>query len=300
MGLTGLSESQMEVEQIEALERALKEQTSNVAVYLWNNAARKWAHRPSVPEKDVSGNILRSVHNTTPVTQNVGKGTIERNNLEVDNDITPAGQWVVFFTGTDLYQLYFRSTDEAGDTLKKLSNKTGRAGSLFYDDSIDGGSTEIRFSVTKGDTSFQFGDALRFTTTVSSQADSRSVAAGSVEKNNSGDGIIGEISIDEAADAPIDEWVILFIDPQHFNLKGRKTGVLTTNSEPHAGTVGEEFHHQDTGFRFSIMPGAKVFKAGDRFRFRTAEVGVIQATSESSGIMALMLNRDDRPPRRTR
>lgn len=286
IGLTGIPEDQMGSEQQEALEQALREKMSNVAVYLWSEVARKWAHNPSNPVQETD--ILHSIHNTIPISHNAGTGTVQRTSIEMDNDVTPAGQWVLFFTGTDRYQLYFRKD---GTMLQKLSDKTGYVGNLYHDDGVTGAGTEIQFVVTGGDVDFQFGDVLRFTTTESfSQDGSRSLLASGVEDDNLGDGMIGGISLD--SDTPVDEWVVLFIDPQHFQLKGRTKGVAMNT-----GTVGEEFRDDTTGISFTIMPGQSDFAAGDRFKFRTAEVGEIQASVESSGVLTLMLNQDNRPPR---
>ena len=286
IGLTGIPEDQMGAEQQEALEQALREKISNVAVYLWSEAARKWVHNPSNPVQETD--ILHSIHNTIPISHNAGTGIVQRTSIEVNNNVTPAGQWVLFFTGTDRYQLYFRKD---GEMLQKLSDKTGYAGNLYHDDGVTGAGTEIQFIVTEGDVDFQYGDVLKFTTTESfGQAGSRSVLISGAEDANLGDGIMGEISLD--SDTPVDEWAVLFTDPQHFQLRGRITGVATST-----GTVGEEFRDETTGISFTIMPGRSDFAAGDKFKFRTAEVGEIQASIESSGVLTLMLNQDNRPPR---
>jgi hypothetical protein len=286
IGLTGIPEDQMGSEQQEALEQALREKISDVAVYLWSEAARKWVHNPSNPVQETD--VLHSIHNTIPISHNAGTGIIQRTSIEVDNDVTPAGQWVLFFTGTERYQLYFRKD---GEMLQRLSDKTGYVGNLYHDDGVTGAGTGIQFVVTEGDVDFQYGDVLRFTTTESfSQDGSRSVLVGSAEDDNLGDGIIGEVSLD--SDTPVDEWVALFTDPQHFQLKGRTTGVAMNT-----GNVGEEFRDDTTGISFTIMPGQSGFAAGDRFKFRTAEVGEIQASVEASGVLTLMFNQDNRPPR---
>jgi hypothetical protein len=104
------------------------------------------------------------------------------------------------------------------------------------------------------------------------------------------------ISIDDGSNTPIDDWSIIFIDSQQFRVEGIKTGVLSKNNETYIGNLGEEFYHQSTGFRFTIIPELDNFAAGDEFRFETLEVGVIEATAESSGIFSLMQNKDSQPP----
>lgn len=185
-GLTDISEDQMSSDQRENFRRVLKDRVSGMAIYLWNETARKWAHIPSKPELDDNGNILRIIHCTIPVSS--------------DGDLNAASKW------------------------------------------------------------------------------------------------IGEITIDEKSNTPVDEWTILFLDPQHFYVEGARTGVLQRNGNPFIGTVGEEFYHQPTGFRFTIPGDAGPFSAGDSFKFTTVEAGMIQADSQTSGIFSLMLNRDQRPP----
>ncbi len=187
IGLADIPDDQLSVDQKNDLDQALKERASNIAIYLWYEAARKWAYMPSAPVLDNTGNILRRIHNTTTVRQG-------------DDDLPPVSEW------------------------------------------------------------------------------------------------IGEISVNVGADTPVDEWTIIFLDPQSFQLQGSRTGVLRKNNSTYIGTVREEFYHEATGLKLTIEQGITTFADGDEFTFNTVEVGIIQATSESSGIFSLMLNRDDRPP----
>ncbi len=295
IGLADIPTDELIPEQIEALERMLKERIAGIAIHRWYENAQKWANIPSTPVLDTDGNILSRIHNSIPATQNTGTGNIQTSNTQTDPDATPVGEWVIFFIDSDRYQLYFR--DSSGNAqLRTLSNKIGYAGQLYNDDAATGGGTEIQFTVAQGDTPFQFGDVLRFITIESVSQGTRTVLVSNVRQGRESDGIVRNISIDEGSDPPVDEWAILFLDPEHFHLQGEETGVIEKNNEPYIGTLGEEFHDQTTGFRFTIMPGAEVLKAGHRFRFKTMEVGTIQAALELTGTFNLMLNRDTRPP----
>ena len=296
MGLADVPTDQLIAEQIEALEQMLKERIADIAVHRWYESVRKWANIPSTPLLDASGNILSRIHNSVPTSQNVGTGRVSTSGIHVDHDVTPAGEWVILFTDSDRYQLYFR--DAGGNSqLRKLSDKVGYAGQVYHDDDVDGGGTEIQFLVPQDDTQFQFGDVLGFITLESiGQDGSRTAQISNLRRVKESDAVIRDISIDEGGNAPVDEWVILFIDPQHFHLQGKKTGVIERNNGPYIGTMGEEFHDQTTGFRFTIMPGARTIGTGHKFSFRTVEAGIIQAETELTGTFSLMLNRDTRPP----
>ena len=107
-------------DQKKLLEQALKEKVSSIAIYRWCADARKWANMPSEAQLDTTGDILSSIQSTTPDSQNTGDGRLERTVIEVDDDLTPAGEWVLFFTGTERYQVYFRDRD-GSSLLRKLS-----------------------------------------------------------------------------------------------------------------------------------------------------------------------------------
>ncbi|MBD3181558.1 T9SS type A sorting domain-containing protein [Candidatus Poribacteria bacterium] len=183
IGLAGVPEEQMEPDQKAFFEQTLKERTSEMCIYRWNQDAKKWVYVPSEPELDNSGNILRRIHATLP-------------EIIIEEGVTPINKW------------------------------------------------------------------------------------------------IGPVSIQEDANTPIDEWTIIFDDQDNFRLTGDKTGVLEVNGQPLIGTLGQEFYHSKTGFRFTIFQDERNFVQGDRFSFKTLVTGTIQGNVYKTGTFTLMSNKD--------
>ncbi len=116
------------------------------------------------------------------------------------------------------------------------------------------------------------------------------------EVKTSGKGLINNISIDENANTPIDEWNINFTDNQHYTVEGIRHGYIMKDGKPYVGTVGEEFYDAQTGIRLKILEGGIKFSAGDRLKFKTFESATIEAESEWAGIFSLIISNDNRPP----
>jgi len=295
IGLGDVPEDSMEPDQRETLKQILKERISSMAVYAWNENAKKWVYNTSEPVLDDNANILQKTHNTAPLSQNIGDGSIERGDIQVNSEITPVGEWVVFFVDTNVYELYFRSPGDL--SLKKLSDKIGRTGSFYQDDSLGGAGTELQFTIHKGNVDFRFGDVIRFNTVETINQDGiRLVTLGTIDRRNSGDGTISTFVLDDNADTLLDEWVILFINSQQYYIQGLESGIISQNDAPLIGTVDKEYHDPGTGFKFNIKAGLKPFKIGDKFKFRTSSVGSVKSAIKTSGIFSLVYNTDNRPP----
>jgi hypothetical protein len=185
IGLGNIPDNLLQTEQLDILERTLKERVSNIGIYLWYESANRWARLPSRPIFSAGENLLKSVY-------------------------------------------------------------------AFMNDS------KIKI--------------------------------------NTGSGIVSILSLDENANTPVDEWNINFSDSDHFNVEGVKTGIIKQNGQPYIGIVGEEFHDQNTGIKLKVITGTIPFVYGDILKFKTIEVGTIEADSEQAGVFCLMMNKDNRPP----
>ncbi len=111
----------------------------------------------------------------------------------------------------------------------------------------------------------------------------------SIRRNNNGDGILRLLTGKHQAQP--DNWVILFMTDQTFQVEGQSIGLLTTR-----GQVGEEYHDPTTGLRFEVSNGRDIFDTGDSFLFQTKEVGRVQAETNVLGTFALMQSSDHTSP----
>ena len=111
-----------------------------------------------------------------------------------------------------------------------------------------------------------------------------------------GGGRIQYIHLEENSSIPLDQWVILFTDSEHFQIEGKKNGPLSQNGQPIRGKVGSEFVYPEFGLRLKISTGDREFEAGDSFRFNTKETGRIRAEVPMLGTLTLMQSNDTIPP----
>jgi hypothetical protein len=111
-----------------------------------------------------------------------------------------------------------------------------------------------------------------------------------------GNGIVSLIYTDENANTPVDDWNISFIDSDHFNVAGNKTGIIKKGGQVYSGTVGDEFYDNVTGIHIKLIFGLTPFSSNDRLSFKTIDTGIIEAESQWAGIFSLMLSNDSRPP----
>jgi hypothetical protein len=109
-------------------------------------------------------------------------------------------------------------------------------------------------------------------------------------------GIEGGRERGQEGEGPSDQWVILFIDSEHFQVEGQKTGILSRNGKPVIGEVGEEFAFPEFGLTLKILAGTSEFQAGDSFRFETKAAGRVRAEVPMLGTYALMRSNDTIPP----
>jgi len=287
IGFGDIPYSELDVEQKTAIEQALEETAKDFAMYLWQESAKKWVKLDSTLVSDAKGGILKQAHPASITTENAGDGEIA--DVKVDDEITPAGDWVLMFTSDSKYRLLF---GEPGGLLREIIS--GADISIFPQDIPEELPERINLQITSGGEDFEFGDTFRFTTTASILDGQRHLSVSYVRDRNEGDGVIQ--SLDGDAETPVDKWVIFLVDNTHFQLEGEQTGILKQNGEPKLGEVGEEFFNPESGLRFTIINGSFPFAPGDKFKFETREVGVVRANTAYIGTFNLMSSSDTIPP----
>ena len=286
IGLGDTPYSELDSEQQIAIEGAVQEAAKDFAVYLWHEPAKKWVKLDSALVSDSQGGIS---HPASRTTKNTGDGKI--NTVNVDEEITPEGDWVLMFTARSKYRLLFA---EAGGTLREVISNADIA--TFPQDAPEGMPEKISVSVTLGEEDYEFGDTFRFTTTASMREGQRHLGVSYIGDRNEGDGIIQSLTVEENAGIPVDKWVIFFVDKNHFQVEGERTGVVKQDGKPKLGAVGEAFFDPAFGLRVTVINGEYPFAPGDRFKFETKEVGVVRANTPYLGTFSLMSNADTIPP----
>jgi hypothetical protein len=150
LGLNGISDSQLELEQLDVIENTLKDRVSNIGVYLWYESAKRWARLPSAAVLDdkVQAFLIDDVNKT-------GNGIISLIYTD-ENANTPVDDWNISFIDSS----HFNVTGNKTGTIKKDGQVySGTVGDEFYDNV-----TGIHIKLISGLTPFSSDDRLTFKT----------------------------------------------------------------------------------------------------------------------------------------
>ena len=280
-------------DQIVTIDEGLEEVAKEIGMYLWVDMLRNWVRLDSelVTSSDGSMQIQSTLANLS--ASNHGDGEIQM--VPFDPATDPAtvrvGKWVLLFTSPGAYRVLISEQEKSLELIdpNRFVDSSTQAPSVFRDG--------VAIGIRLGENDFQFGDVLTFQVygTVSTGSDSTRYAS-AFREENIGRGSIQYIRLEENSSMPLDQWVILFIDSDHFQIEGEKNGILSRNGQPVRGKVGSEFVYPEFGFRLKISAGAREFEAGDSFRFKTKETGRIRAEVPMLGTLTLMQSNDTIPP----
>lgn len=276
-------------DQIVTIDEGLEEVAKEIGMYLWVDTLKNWIRLDSelVTSSDRSMQIQSTLANIS--ASNHGDGEIQT--VPIDPTGTRIGKWVLLFTSSETYRVFISEEEKSLELIdpSRFVDPSTQAPSVFR----DGVAIGIRF----GENDFQFGDVLTFQVygTVSSGSDTTFYAS-AFREENIGRGSIQYIRLEESSSMPPDQWVILFIDSEHFQIEGKKHGLLSRNGQPVRGKVGREFVYPEFGLRLKISAGEREFEAGDSFRFNTKETGRIRAQVPMLGTLGLMQSNDTIPP----
>ena len=293
LGLEEISEPVPD--QIVTIDEGAEAVAKEIGMYLWVDTLQNWVRLDSelVTSSDGLMQIQPTLANISPSNQGDG----EINTVRVEPTNARVGKWVLLFTSSETYRLLI---SEEGKPLE-LIDPDRFVDPSFQDPSIS--SDGVAIGIELGENSFQFGDILTFQTYSSGANDSDTTFdttttffASSFREENIGRGSIQYVNLDENSSISPDHWLILFTDSEHFQVEGKKNGILSRNGQPVRGKVGSEFVYSEFGLRLKISAGTREFEAGDSFLFSTKETGRIRAEVPMLGTLTLMQSDDTIPP----
>ena len=285
------------------LNAAIETRVRHIGAYLWIDALANWTKLDSEVKRHSNGSIYTSVRATRIRNNNTGDGSI--NDVVIASEGANVGDWVVLFENARTYRLLFipeESTEDPETSDNRRLKEIGREIPLisFNREGAPSfvGTQGFGLDFETGDTSFQFGDVLRFRITQLEVAGEESIQSyvSSFGSRNRGDGTIQYFDLSPETTIPKDTWLIMFVSPTAFQIEGKNSGVLAKDGEPIYGTVGKPFEHSDYGLNLLITHGPTPFEAGDRFLFETATVGTIEAKTLYLGQITCLQSEDTIPP----
>ena len=287
----------------ETLSAAVEERARNIGAYLWLDALSNWTRLDSEIKRHPNGGI----HTATRATQIRNDNTSDRRikDVNIPSEGANIGVWIILFETAQTYRLLFIPGDPSEVTTLDNRQLEEIARGIPLRSFTHAGITstaavpEFTFDIEEGDTSFQFGDILRFSVTqleVPGEVGSSQFYASSFISGNRGDGTIQYLDLSPETTIPLDTWLIMFVSPTQFQIEGRNSGVLTKDGVPIYGTVGKPFEYSDYGLNLLITQGPIPFVVSDRFLFETSKVGTIQAKTSYLGTVTCLRSEDKVPP----
>lgn len=286
-GDTSINFSGFSREQIVAIDVGAEQRAKEIAVYLWLERLGKWTRLASELVTASNGSIEVQPTIASLTSSNSGDGGLL--NVQLDPAGTRMGRWVLFFTSASTYRLL---VGEDAAPLKVIASD--RYVGFPQDPPVytNGVSIDIEY----GRKAFRFGDVLTFDVIRDSVSRDSSLFAVSYYEENRGTGTMQYLRVAPGSKMPRDRWVILFVDPEHFQIEGQEAGILSRDGKPVQGVVGEEFSYPEYGLTLKLTQGRWMFETGDSFTFETREVGRVRAEVPMLGPLTLMQGDDVIPP----
>ena len=291
-----------------ALDTAVASRARELGVYLFSSTLGHWTRLPSQQLADGTGAIQQRMHVTRISADNIGESILR--DVRIQPEGAPSGKYILFFTGSQSYRLFFVPSVEEMPELETLQNLSPSEQLANF--STDYPSYRHGFSLSVEldyEHPFVFGDVLTFNITSllqptdfetdpdTAEQELRWYASG-FRNTNRGTGTLSYVELTSDSVIPEDEWIVFFLNDTEFQVEGEQTGMLRsqTDGTPLRGTVGEPFSYAQYGLSFEITRGERAFTPGDTFRFQTRPVGTIRATTAQLGPVTLMYTDDTLPP----
>ena len=274
-------------EQITAINAGAEQRAKEIGVYLWVERLGQWTRLASELITAANGSIEVQPTIASATSSNFGGGGLL--NVLLDPAETRIGRRVLLFTSASTYRLLVGE-----DTAPLKVVASDRYVGFPQDPPVytDGVSIDIEYDRKE----FRFGDVLTFDVIQDSASGDSSLYAVSYLEENRGTGVMQYLRLAPGSNMPRDQWVILFVDSEHFQIEGQETGILSRNGNPIQGVVGEEFSFPEFGLTLKLTQGRWMFEAGDSFTFETREVGRVRAEVPILGPLTLMRSDDVIPP----
>ena len=277
-------------DQIVTIDEGVEAIAKGIGMYLWVDELKNWVRLDS--ELLTSSDGLMQTQSTLANISASNHGDGEIHTVPIDPAATVrVGKWVLLFTSSETYRVLISEEEQSLELIDpdRFVDPSPQAPSVFSDG--------VAIGIELGENDFQFGDVLTFQIFESASSGSNTTFfASSFREHNIGRGSLQYVRLKENSSMPLDQWVTLFIDSEHFQIEGEKNGLLSRNGQPVRGKVGSEFVYPEFGLRLKISVGERDFEAGDSFQFNTKETGRIRAEVSMLGTLTLMQSNDTIPP----
>ena len=276
-------------DQIVTIDEGAEEVAKEIGMYLWVDTLKNWVRLDS--ELVTSSDGLMQTQSTLANISASNHGDGEIHTVRIEPTAARVGKWVLLFTSSHTYRVLISEEEKSLELIdpNRFVDPSAQTPSIF--------SNGVAIGIELGENDFQFGDVLTFRVLEGGSGSSDiTYFASSFRERNIGRGSLQYVRLEQNSSIPPDQWVILFIDSEHFQVEGKKNGVLSRTGQPVRGKVGSEFVYPEFGLRLKISAGERDFEVGDSFLFDTKETGRIRAEVPMFGALTLMQSDDTIPP----
>ena len=296
--------TQLTEEEEKILMESMLKKAKTFSLYSYNEQREAWNILPSELITEEDGNFAQRGYVTTAITENSNPTPLNIGNIKVDQSLTPVGQWIIFFLDDKIYEVLLRKEGE--ETNGKL-DRTGRIGEIFNDKMLG---LELYIPIRNDDMgnplTFEYGDIFAFKTYIAS---GRTTSIASIRNYNDGSGSAHIELLVENPDEDGDEheallnfevgkWLIFFRDEKKYELRDELNQIVRyTYGTPVTGLVNRRLVLPNLGIAITVNAGETAFTLGDKIKFSTAMVGVVETQIDRLGTFALMQNNDKKPPK---
>ncbi|MFQ6043128.1 MAG: hypothetical protein ACE5PV_19915, partial [Candidatus Poribacteria bacterium] len=295
--------TQLTEEEEAHLTESMLQTAKNFSIYSYDEEMSAWRILPSKLLTDAGGDFEQRGYVTSAISQNSNPALLNPSYIKVDQSLTPTGEWIIFFLDDKTYEVLLKK--EGAATPEKLE-RTGKIGEVFKDQLLglqlnipmkndDMGNPLVPSSEGGG---FEYGDTFAFKTYVASDG---TISIANIRNYNYGDGsaLIELLEKDEARTTfQVGNWLIFFRDEKRYELRdGLNQIVRYTYGTPVTGQVNKRLVLSNLGIAITVNAGEIAFTFGDKIKFSTAMVGVVETEIDRLGTFALMRNNDKKPPK---
>lgn len=286
------------------LETQVLKEANKLAIYSWMPDIQMWKKLDSeltVAEvAKTSGDTYPAGEEyiSSPVAENESDQVLSQNQIKIDPDTTPIGEWVILFLDSQHYEVMLKRS-EAKNNYDVLERQ-GKVGEIYRDE-MTGIELDIPDSTTAEESAeqasvFEFGDTFYFRTSFDTYYGGTKVH--NVRHSNYGDGNAHIKIKEENVDKEIfGEYVIFCLNSQDYEIRDQNNNPLKFSSmNVIYGRVNQSSSFPSLGIEVNLRAAERGFNFGDKFKFKITKVGGVSAKIKKLSTFSLMQNNDDTPP----
>lgn len=278
-----------------AFKAAVAETAEQLAIYAWQKDYAAWRRLPSQINYTEGTSEFALENYVTPIqTENASEQELVVDNIIINPNLTPAGNWAILFLDASQYQVFLRRKGE--QAIQELDT----IGHLDIPFRIDAFGLEILIPSVESTTigknfSFEFADILTFDTDYNPQGDVVLIDTGYQNRGNGSAGVYSRNGPKQEFE--VGDWFIFFTSAERYEIRDAAAQpVHLPNGVKINGIVNQTLFLSHLGLEILVSASSENFDFGDKIKFSSTRVGTITAAVTELTPFTLMHTTDTEPP----